>query len=479
MYPPPSPFESPTEKMQIARAKMLQRHPFFARLAYKLKLVEDPSQGTAGTDGISLFFNPAHVWEQSVPELIMLYAHEVLHPALHHNLRRNGRDFNLWNEACDYVVNAILQESGFEIPPNWLYEPAFEGMPAEEIYKILKNRKAQQQGPDPQSEQQEGQDGGDDDSSDDNANDSGNTDDNESGSQGPGDSNPDNESEHNQGENDGQGQEGGDGQGDGQDEQENPDGQGSGTGQDDTAPDQERQTSSPDRPGDVMDYPGDPDKNGPTEDDAARHEQEWKTAVANAEQIAKSRGVMPGNLQELVDALLEPKVDWRDVLRHFLERIAANDYSWEQPDRRYLQQGFYLPSLYSHELGDIVIAVDTSCSRTKAELQQDATEISDILALYDSTVHLIYVDTRVCGYETYRREDLPLKLEFKGRGGTMFSPAFKWVDENADGLDIAAMLYLTDMECNDFPAAPPDYPVLWIQNGGRGDPPPFGELVKM
>lgn len=454
----PSPFESPTEKMQIARAKLLSRHPFFARLAYKLDLVEDRTQATAATDGVRHFFNPDYVWGKSIPYLIMLWAHEVVHAALHHHLRRGSRDFSMWNEACDYVDNAILRESGFEIPDDWLYSQSFEGMPAEEVYEILKNRK----GPEPQPEQQpqpqeqddqgdDGQDGQGDDGTD---------------SQGPGNGDPDDQGETDQtGESE-----------DGESESDDSQGAPGGMGKDDGKP---RHTSSPDRPGDVLDYPGEPDTNGPTEDDLKRQEQEWKTAVANAEQIAKARGTMPGNLAELVDALLEPKIDWRDVLRHFLERIAANDYSWEQPDRRYLQQGFYLPSLYNHELGDIVIAVDTSCSRTKAELQQDATEISDILAMYDCAVHLIYVDTRVCGHEEYRREDLPLMLEFKGRGGTAFSPAFRWVDEHADELDITAMLYLTDMECDDFPAVPPDYPVLWIQNGGVDNPPPFGELVKM
>jgi predicted metal-dependent peptidase len=464
--------------MQVARSKLLSRHAFFARLAYKLDLVEDWTQATAATDGVRHFFNPSYVWEKSIPYLIMLWAHEVLHTALLHHLRRGGRDFSTWNEACDYVVNAILKECGFEIPDNWLYSPSFEGMPAEEVYEILKNRKGPEPQPEspPQPQEQDDDQGEDDQGEDDQEQEEDNQgnqeqeeDDNDghgddgSDSQGPGNGDPDDQGEADQDKDE-------EGEGEPDDSQGAPGGMGDGG--------KPRHTSSPDRPGDVLDYPGE-DAGGPSEDDLKRQEQEWKTAVANAEQIAKARGTMPGNLAELVDALLEPKIDWRDVLRHFLERIAANDYSWEQPDRRYLQQGFYLPSLYNHEMGDIVIAVDTSCSRTKTELQQDATEISDILAMYDCTVHLIYVDTRVCGHETYRREDLPLELEFLGRGGTAFSPAFRWVDENNDELNIAAMLYLTDMECFDFPAKAPDYPVLWIQNGGFNNPPPFGELVKM
>jgi len=170
-------------------------------------------------------------------------------------------------------------------------------------------------------------------------------------------------------------------------------------------------------------------------------------------------------------------VDWRDVLRNFIERVANNDYSWEQPDRRFIHAGIFLPDLFTRELGEVVIVSDTSASRPPEDLRQDATEMSEILGLYDATIHVVYVDAEVQGFATYTREDLPLSLEFPGRGGTEFRPAFQWVQDNLDHPP-SCLIYLTDMECHDFPE-PPDYPVLWIQNGNYPNPPPFGELVKM
>lgn len=443
------PFDSPMEKMQIARAKLLATNPFFARLAYKLDLKEDRRFETAATDGISLHFNPDHVWSLPMQEVILLWAHEVLHPALHHNTRRNGRDPDLWNDAADYVVDAVLKKAGFSLPPDYLYEPCFENMTAEQIFDILNSQK-----PDGK-----GDDQGDDNDQDNDSDDSG------------ADQNQPQAAQNDQDED--QPDDKGDGQGQGDDGDDGQNGQ----------PDDKKSQGG--RPGDVMDYPGEPDESGqtqpyqPDQNEIKQQEQSWDTATANAAQIAKARGAMPGNLQDLVDELLEPKIDWRDVLRHFLERIAANDYSWEQPDRRFIQNGFFLPSLYNHELGDIVIAVDTSASRSIEELQQDATEMSEILGMYDTNIHLIFIDTDVQGYQKYSREDLPLQINFVGRGGTCFSPAFEWIEKHQDELNLTAMMYLTDMECWDFPKVPPDYPVLWIQNGDYHNPPPFGELVKM
>jgi predicted metal-dependent peptidase len=444
------PFDSPLEKMQIMRAKLLAIHPFFARLAYKLNLVEDRRYETAATNGISLFFNPEHVWNLKTDEAVLLWAHEVLHPAMHHDTRRGGRDAGLWNQACDYVVNDILKKSGFDLPSDYLHDSVFENMTAERVYEIL------DQSP-PGNGPNEAEDNSDD--------------------QGQG-----------QGEDQQQGKDQGDDQGQGQDQegddQDQNDDQGDDQGQQNQG-DGNDKISQGGRPGDVLDYPGEGDESGqtssgePDENDLKRQEQSWDTATANAAQIAKARGSMPGSLQDMVDDLFESVIDWRDILRHFLERVAANDYSWEQPDRRYIQRGIYLPSLYNHELGDIVVAVDTSCSRTREDLQQDAAEISEILGLYDAAIHLIFVDTSVQGYEQYTRENLPLEINFLGRGGTCFTPAFDWVSENEADLNVTAMLYLTDMECNDFPDPAPEYPVLWIQNGDYNNPPPFGELVKM
>ena len=53
-----------------------------------------------------------------------------------------------------------------------------------------------------------------------------------------------------------------------------------------------------------------------------------------------------------LEALLEPQVDWREVLREFVQTTCTgSDYStWRKPKRRLLGQGIYIPSTYSEQV---------------------------------------------------------------------------------------------------------------------------------
>lgn len=224
--------------------------------------------------------------------------------------------------------------------------------------------------------------------------------------------------------------------------------------------------------GEVRDHPC--DQSSPAE--MSQVEQEIKVAVAQAAQQAKGTGELPGGLGRLVEEMLNPIIDWREILRRFVQTNAKNDYSWSPPNRRFVHLGLYLPSLRSEELGDVVIAVDTSGSISTHVISQFAAEISGILEEYDTTATVVYCDTKVTNVETFNKNDLPLELHPKGGGGTDFRPPFEWVDTH--GLAPACLIYLTDLRCHTYPDAP-GYPVLWAQLGSRGMSPPFGEVVNV
>ena len=59
-----------------------------------------------------------------------------MHPALHHHVRRSGRDPRRWNEACDYAINPLLLDAGLRLPDGILVDPRFRGMSAEQIYNL-------------------------------------------------------------------------------------------------------------------------------------------------------------------------------------------------------------------------------------------------------------------------------------------------------------------------------------------------------
>lgn len=370
-----------SKKMVAARTGLVLDQPFFGALALRLRLQEDPTCETAWVDGVTLGYNPTFIDEQSLAQTIGLVAHEVMHCALGHPWRRDGRDPGKWNEAADRATNPLLRDSNFTLPEGALYEldSTHAGKSAEWIYDRL-----------------------------------------------PTSPNGD----------DGKGQ--GKGQGDGQGK--NP-------------------------LGEVRDAPPEAAKEGATE-------AEWKAATQQAANAARQRGQLSASLARLASEQAKPRVDWRSVLRRFVSEITAADYSWTMPNRRFLSGGLYLPALHSHQLGTIVVAVDTSGSVDDVLLAQFAAELRAVCdEAQPARVHVMYCDSRVKGQETYERGDL-IELKPIGGGGTDFVPVFVELEKLEE--PPACLIYLTDM-CGRFPKTAPEVPVLWASTGI--DEAPFGEVV--
>ena len=206
----------------------------------------------------------------------------------------------------------------------------------------------------------------------------------------------------------------------------------------------------------------------------AQNQAEWKVKVAQAAQAAKMMGKMSAGMQRLVDEVLAPKVDWRDVLRKFVERCKNDTRSWSRPNRRFLAQGMYLPSVSGEHLGEIAFAVDCSGSIDQHTINQFAAEIGMVKDDGNpARIHVVYFDSEVSHYEKYEPDD-SLDIKPHGGGGTAFSPVFEYFAEHQ--IEPVACIFLTDLCCNDFGDCP-DYPVLWVSTDEGTAP--FGEVVLM
>jgi len=125
-----------------------------------------------------------------------------------------------------------------------------------------------------------------------------------------------------------------------------------------------------------------------------------------------------------LDELLQPQVDWREVLREFVTTTCTgSDYStWKRPNRRYRAHGVYLPSGVSEQVDELVVAIDTSGSIGQRELTVFLSEVSSIAdTVKPSAVRILYWDTAVCRDEKYEGldiADIAKSTKPAGGGGT-------------------------------------------------------------
>jgi len=402
------------KKLVKARASMVMAHPFFASLALRLSLKEDRGCATAWTNGEVFAYNPDYVRVLPEDKLVGLAAHTVMHPACGHHKRRGKRDPALWNRACDYVINPILLEAGLSLPDGFLFDQAFKDKTADSVYAELED---------------------------------GEPDEDEEGSQ----ESPDPKDRE---EGDASGEPGGDL-----------------TQSNEKEPDSEQ--SDPGMAGEVRD--GQTDLSPGTGE--ANEETDWEQALVQAAANARAMGKLPRGIDLFVRETLRPRLPWQQLLAMFVQQSARTDYSWIRPNRRYLYQNIYLPSLRCDQLPELAVAVDTSGSVRPEELSCFGAELSAIVGLNPSCIHLLYADQAVNRYQVIAPWDLPLAFTPKGGGGTDFRPVFEFLEKQA--ISPYCLIFFSDMACRLFPPRAPAYPVLWVRTGAGGQNPPFGRVLAM
>jgi predicted metal-dependent peptidase len=210
----------------------------------------------------------------------------------------------------------------------------------------------------------------------------------------------------------------------------------------------------------------------------AELETYWKGALRQAEVLARSaqRGTVPAGWAREAERIEQAQLDWRSHLWRF---IAHTPSDFSGFDRRFLWQGLYLDGLDGETVA-VRIAVDTSGSVDNALIGQFLGEVRGILAAYPQLDgQLWYADAALYGPYPLGA-DTPLPPP-QGGGGTSFRPFFAALArESATPAGERLAVYLTD-GYGDFPAQPPDGPVLWVvaPGGLANEEFPFGEVARL
>lgn len=177
---------------------------------------------------------------------------------------------------------------------------------------------------------------------------------------------------------------------------------------------------------------------------------DWLVRAAGALQAAqRSKGNAPNGLIEILEQLLEPKIDWRGKLQQFIQPIVAAGYSYRRPRRTSWVLGTILPG-QDREGVSIIAHVDTSGSMSKRELEQILSELYAMLDAYPyvhiTLLHSDAGDPQVIILRETDRDDILKKVRFKGRGGTSHKPVVKWVLDHTDDEGMGALICFTDGE---------------------------------
>ena len=215
-----------------------------------------------------------------------------------------------------------------------------------------------------------------------------------------------------------------------------------------------------------------------TDDEKRELARDIDEAIRQGAMVAGKIG--DGSERDRFGELLDAQVDWREVLREFIQNTCkGSDYgTWSRPNRRYVSSGFYMPSGVNDQVGELVLAIDTSGSIGQRELTAFMSEINHICStLNPERVRVLYWDTQVRGDESYAVHELDKLIDSTkpvGGGGTSVECVPQYIRDHT--INPQACVVLTDGyiwgSWGEW-----DCPVLWCILDNKNAKPATGKQV--
>jgi len=186
-------------------------------------------------------------------------------------------------------------------------------------------------------------------------------------------------------------------------------------------------------------------------------------------------GSVPGHIKRIVKDVVAPKLPWQTILQNHLNNYARNDYTLRRPNKRYMPD-FYLPTLYSENMGHVICAKDVSGSISAQELSQiDAEQTYFWDVMKPLTMRVMTFDTQIHQNKIIEQGDTPQESVLEGGGGTDVRPILKYVREE----DPKLTLIFTDgyFEVPNLEEITND--IFWIIKGNPNFKVPHGTVIHM
>ena len=189
-------------------------------------------------------------------------------------------------------------------------------------------------------------------------------------------------------------------------------------------------------------------------------------AVREAYNFAKSQGKMPAGIERMFADILNPQLDWKDVLRRFIVQVIPHDFSYTRPAKKSYSVGYYMPMIKRESI-ELVIGVDSSGSISDEEYAEFLSEIYAMCKQFESLkATVIICDAAVQEVMEIDENFDPYCVKGRGYGGTDSRPVYNYIEENMNMHNVKLLVYFSDGYIN-IPDKEYPFPTLWIitQNG--------------
>jgi len=195
----------------------------------------------------------------------------------------------------------------------------------------------------------------------------------------------------------------------------------------------------------------------------------------------QQRERLAGSVLVRIKKLLKPPaIPWTQMLKKYLGTIPGSSRHSKMRLNRRQPYRADLSGTLSNRLVEIVIAIDTSGSMGKEQIQQAMNEIYNIVKHYKTKLTVIEADDQV--QNVYHPKDLrEVSPEVKGQGGTWFSKVIDYINSKKT-FKKALLIYFTDGFGEDTIPKPMTYRNLWVildQTENLSLKEPYGEVVAL
>ena len=193
-----------------------------------------------------------------------------------------------------------------------------------------------------------------------------------------------------------------------------------------------------------------------TSEKKAAIEHKINKTLARAAAIAREHGVMPGNLEAVIQATYEDPVPWENVLIDYMSTCLKSEENWHRRNRRY--SDVILPSYHSDGMDELTIIADSSGSMfNKAIFERIAVAINHIVTtIKPMVVRVVWADdTEMSNIDVFE-SGAEVMLHPKGGGGTDMRKPLEYV---AKEYSPEVVLLFTD-GFTPWDTTPPPYPLI-------------------